>query len=141
MEHSSDRVSDGKLLHTTTYPDRAKKFREVELDGIKLDFYDPENKVIHEIKRSNKIEQAHQWQVKYYIYRLKQSGIKGVSGLLEYPTLRQTEKVELKESEKQEIQQMEHQIKQIVTLEECPQVIHSNICKNCSYYDFCYSTE
>jgi len=37
------------------------------------------------IKRSNKIERAHEWQVKYYIYVLEQTGIEGVSGILEYP--------------------------------------------------------
>jgi len=35
------------------------------------------NKVIHEIKRSNKIERAHEWQVKYYIYVLEQNRYRG----------------------------------------------------------------
>ncbi|HQI44357.1 MAG TPA: Dna2/Cas4 domain-containing protein, partial [Dysgonamonadaceae bacterium] len=25
--------------------------------------------------------------------------------------------------------------------DDCPPVIHSKICKNCSYYDFCYVEE
>ncbi|HET8572388.1 MAG TPA: Dna2/Cas4 domain-containing protein [Edaphocola sp.] len=75
MEHTSEVVADGKLLHETSYPQRAEKYTEIELpasfDGIevsgKIGFYDARKKVIHEIKRSNKVEEAHEWQVKYYI--------------------------------------------------------------------------
>ncbi|MDI9593129.1 MAG: CRISPR-associated protein Cas4, partial [Bacteroidota bacterium] len=86
MEHTSDLVYDGKLIQETTYPQRSERYEELEMGGIKIDFFDARNKVIHEIKRSNKIERAHEWQVKYYIYVLEQTGIEGVSGILEYPT-------------------------------------------------------
>jgi len=85
MEHTSDLVYDGKLIQETTYPQRSERYEELEMGGIKIDFFDARNKVIHEIKRSNKIERAHEWQVKYYIYVLEQTGIEGVSGILEYP--------------------------------------------------------
>ena len=41
------------------YPQRALKYEEIELDGIKVDFYDTKNRVIHEIKKSDKVERAH----------------------------------------------------------------------------------
>jgi CRISPR-associated exonuclease Cas4 len=142
MEQNHEHVLDGKLLHETAYSDRAKKFREVELDGIKLDFYDPAEKVIHEIKRSNKVEQAHRWQVKYYIYRLKQSGVEGVTGLLEYPTLRQTEIVTLSQEEQQQISTMEKNIIEIINRPEAPALIkQKSFCRKCAYFDFCYSAE
>lgn len=28
------------------------KYREIEMDGIKIDFYDPAGKIIHETKKS-----------------------------------------------------------------------------------------
>ena len=31
MEHTSDTVYDGKLLHETSYPQRAEKYREIDL--------------------------------------------------------------------------------------------------------------
>src|SRR5690606_32181057 len=34
----------------------------------KIDFFDTKNKVVHETKRSNKVEQAHIWQVKFYLW-------------------------------------------------------------------------
>ena len=75
MEHTSDMVYDGKLIHEQSYPQRSERYEEMEIDGIKIDYYDPRNKVIHEIKRSDKVEKAHEWQVKYYIRVLERNGI------------------------------------------------------------------
>ncbi|HOJ67101.1 MAG TPA: Dna2/Cas4 domain-containing protein [Paludibacteraceae bacterium] len=36
---------------------------------------------------------------------------------------------------------MEKEITEIIQSDDCPPVIHSKICKNCSYYDFCYVEE
>lgn len=141
MEDTSDLVYDGKLIHETSYPQRSERYEEVEIDGIKIDYYDARNKVIHEIKRSDKVEEAHVWQVKYYICVLERNGIKEVSGLLEYPTLRQTTKVELTDADRQKIAEMEKEITEIIQSDDCPPVIHSKICKTCSYYDFCYVEE
>jgi CRISPR-associated exonuclease Cas4 len=141
MEHSSDLVYEGKLLHEDSYPQRSERYEELEVDGIKLDFYDARNKVIHEIKKSDKIEQAHEWQLKYYIYVLRRSGVEDVSGILEYPSLRQTQSVELTESDIRQIVAIETDIARIVESERCPDVVFSRICKKCSYYDFCFSGE
>ena len=141
MEHSSDLVYEGKMLHETSYPQRSERYEELEIDGVKIDFYDARNKVIHEIKKSDKIEVAHQWQVKYYIYILKKNGIEGVTGLLEYPMLRQTEKVELTDQDITLILEFVKNIEQIISNEQCPSVINNKICKQCSYYEFCYVGE
>ena len=141
MEHTSDLVYDGKLIHETSYPQRSERYEEVEIDGIKIDYYDARNKVIHEIKRSDKIEPAHEWQVKYYIYVLEQNGIDGVTGILEYPELRQTTKVNLTDADKQKIKEIEEKIAQLISSDDCPTVINAKICKSCSYYDFCYVKE
>ena len=93
FEHTSDLVYEGRLIHDDSYPQRSSKYEEIEMDGIKVDFYDARNKVIHEIKKSNKVELAHEWQLKYYIYVFEKNGITGVSGVLEYPTLRKTKEV------------------------------------------------
>ncbi|MCE5331448.1 MAG: CRISPR-associated protein Cas4, partial [Bacteroidales bacterium] len=79
MEHTSDAVYEGKLIHESAYPQRPERYQEVEVAGIKIDFYDQKNKVIHEIKKSDKIEDAHEWQVKFYIYTLENIGVEGVT--------------------------------------------------------------
>lgn len=141
MEHTSDTVAQGKLIGETTYPQRAAKYTEIEINGSKIDFYDAKNKVVHEIKKSDKAEEAHEWQVKYYIWLLQQSGIEGVTGILEYPKLRQTKELQLMPSD---IVYLEIAIKQIKTIIEdshCPPVLNAKICKSCSYYDLCYVEE
>lgn len=141
MEHTSDTVAEGKLIGETTYPQRPEKYTEIEIGGSKIDFYDAKNKIIHEIKKSDSIEQAHQWQVKYYIWLLQQNGIEGVTGIIEYPKLKQTNKVELSKDDSICLEEIKQNIERIVADEKCPPVINSKICKKCSYYDFCYVNE
>lgn len=141
MEHTSETVAEGKLIGETSYPERAEKYTEVEIDGIKIDFYDAKNKVVHEVKKSDKVEKAHTAQVKYYIYKLQQNGVEGVSGLIEYPKMRQTEIVELATDDISEIKEWEKNIIAIVDSDTCPPLLNKPICKTCSYYEFCYVEE
>lgn len=141
MEHTSDLVYEGKMLHETSYPQRPERYEELEVDGIKIDFYDARNKIIHEIKKSDKIEEAHEWQVKYYIFVLEQNGVEGVTGLLEYPVIRQTAKVFLTDADRSELEETKNDLQRIVEGETCPPVIRNKICRKCSYYEFCYVDE
>jgi CRISPR-associated exonuclease Cas4 len=141
MEHTSDLVYEGKLIHESAYPQRSEKYEEIEIGGIKIDYYDAKNKVIHEIKKSDKVEIAHEWQLKYYIYILEKAGIEGVTGILEYPKLRKTDEIFLSDIDRERIEEFEIKIEEIINSEICPAKIESKICKNCSYFDFCYSGE
>lgn len=141
MEHTSDLVFEGKLIHEESYPQRSSKYEEVEMDGIKVDFYDPRNKVIHEIKKSDKVEKANEWQLKYYLYVFERNGIAGVTGILEYPVLREKDTILLSDIDRETILDMEKEIEVIIDSEECPPLEKKRICKNCSYYDFCFSRE
>ena len=141
MEHTSDTVYEGKLIHETTYPQRSAKYEEISIEGIKIDFYDAKNKVIHEIKKSPKLHEAHIWQLKYYIYILVQAGIEGVSGILEYPKERKTEEVFLSTIDVERIKEIENEITKIINSEKVPSIEKKARCKNCSYYDFCFVGE
>lgn len=141
MESTSELVYEGKLLHETSYPRRSEKYQEIELDGIKIDYYDPKNNVVHEIKKSDKHEEAHEWQVKYYLYVLEQNGIEGATGLLEYPRLHKTDEVLLTIPDREAISEMRVNIEKIIQDEHCPAKIQKTKCKNCSYFDFCWSSE
>jgi CRISPR-associated exonuclease Cas4 len=142
MEHTSELVADGKLIGETAYDRRSNKFTQVELDGIKIDFYDTQARIVHETKRGRALEAAHRAQVQYYLYKLRQHGVADASGIIEYPDLRKTESVPpLTEADVREIEQWEQAVLQIAAQETCPPAIRKPICKNCSYYDFCYSGE
>jgi len=141
MEHTSEVVADGKLLHETSYPQRADKYTEISIDGVKIDFYDAKNKVIHETKRSNSVEKAHEWQLKYYIYVLKKNGIDGVTGILEYPKLRITEEMVLSDEDIAYIEGIIPEIESIMIATTCPPRIKKGLCKSCAYFDFCWIEE
>lgn len=141
FEHTSDLVYEGKLIHEDSYPQRSSKYEEIEIDGIKVDYYDAMHKVIHEVKKSDKIETAHEWQLKYYLYVFEQNGIVDCSGVLEYPTLRQTKRVVLSDLDKALLEEMKDDIFKIIYSDTCPSKEKKRICKNCSYYDFCYTEE
>lgn len=141
FEHTSDLVYEGKLIHEVTYPQRPERYEELEIEGIKIDFYDAKNKVIHEIKKSNKVETAHEWQVKYYIYVLERNGINGVSAILEYPLLRKTKEIILSSIDKEELEKIVSDIRRIISQDNCPPPINNKICKSCSYFEFCYVNE
>lgn len=141
MEHTSDAVYDGKLIHRGSYPQRSERYEEVAIEGIKVDYFDAKRRVIHEIKRSDKMEKAHEWQVKYYIYVFERNGIEGCAGLLEYPMMRQTMPVEITDKDREEIRRIEQDISDIIESDVCPPLSKKHICKSCSYYDFCFTTE
>lgn len=141
MEHTSDAVAEGKFIHETSYPQRAEKYTEIEIGGSKIDFYDAKNKIIHEVKKSDSIEDAHVWQVKYYIWLLKQNGIEEVTGIIEYPKLKLKNEVTLSKEDAIHIENVKQHIEKIVADDKCPPRINSKICKKCSYYDFCYVEE
>ena len=82
MEHTSDLVYEGKLIHEESYPQRSIRYEEIEIEGIKVDYYDTGNKVIHELKKSNKVECAHEWQLKYYIYIFERNGIQEIRSFM-----------------------------------------------------------
>lgn len=141
MEQNSDLVYAGKLIHEESYPQRPERYEEIEIDGVKVDFYDAKRKVIHEIKKSDKVEQAHEWQLKYYLYVFERNGIDDVSGILEYPKLRKTAEVFLSDVDREMICNFELKIREIIGNETCPPLEKKGICRNCSYFDFCYAGE
>ncbi|MCB9290695.1 MAG: CRISPR-associated protein Cas4 [Lewinellaceae bacterium] len=142
MEHTSEVVYEGKLIGETTYNERAVSNRQVELDGVKIDYYDPKTKTVHETKKSDKMEGAHVAQVKYYLYILNRNGINGAQGLIEYPRLRERTRVEFDpENDGAEVESWLADIGRILGQEQCPPVLNKPVCKRCSYYDFCYSGE
>lgn len=141
MEHTSDLVTEGKLVHETSYPNRAAKYEEVSIGGSKIDFYDPKAKIIHEIKKSEAKEDAHIWQVKYYIYLFEREGIEGVSGMIEYPLLRETFRVELEDADRERLKKIIGEIRELVQMEECPIRLPKKKCGQCSYFEFCYVEE
>jgi len=134
MENQSELVELGKLLHESTY---LREEKEISIGPIKIDFIDNQG-IIHEIKKSAKMEKAHIWQLKYYIWFLSEMGIRGLSGELNYPKLRKTETVYLEADDTSKISEIIDSIHHICQSEDCPEVLNKAFCQQCSYYELCY---
>jgi len=135
LEEGHENVQIGKLLDKSSYS-REKKNRLFD-GAINIDFI-RDWKILHEVKKSKKMEEANIWQLKYYIYYLRKANIQIEKGILDYPKLRSREDVELTLEDELKIEKILEKIKELAKLKEPPNVIESKICKNCAYYEFCY---
>lgn len=134
FESDNEDVKIGKIVDETTYKSR-KKHILID-DTINID-YISEHRMLHEVKKSKKIEEAGIWQLKYYLYYLKQKGVTGLQGRIDYPLLKQSVEVELKTDDILTLEKVILDIKNITQSELPPQSIDKSFCKSCAYYDFC----
>lgn len=136
MEHMSELVELGKLIHETSY---TRERKEIQIERIKIDFSGKEG-IIHEVKKSSKLEAAHRYQLLYYLYYLKQKGITDLKGILHYPKLRQKVEVELTPEAEKKLEEILKKMGEILQSEKPPPRLEKmSICKKCSYYELCYT--
>lgn len=141
LEGESELVLEGRFIHKSSFQQRPDRYREVAIEGVKIDYFDPVEKLVREVKKSDKLEVGHVAQLKYYLYVLENNGLEGVRGILEYPKMRHRHPVELTVQDRQQIPKAVAEIREIVSLETCPPVINKPFCKHCAYHDFCYIEE
>ncbi len=134
MEQNSELVALGKLLHENSYK---REEKEVQIGPIKIDFIG-KDRVIHEVKKTPSIEEAHTWQLKYYLWYLKQLGVENLKGEIDYPKLKKRTEIVLSKEDEEQIIKIIKEIEQIVNSPEIPQIINKSRCKKCSYYELCY---
>jgi len=139
LEHENEAVLIGRLIHKEAYRNRPKKYKELDLGIVKLDQYDPKLGVIHEMKKSPKLEHIHILQLKYYLWIAEQTGMKANKGILEYPKYRRTKEINLSDEDREKFPIILKEIQQIVASPHCPPLIRKTYCKTCAYHDFCYS--
>lgn len=138
MEQRSELVAEGKFIEERSYRQRAERWKEIQIEGCKIDYFDPKRGIVREVKKSAKHESAHIAQVKYYLYVLERNGIKVSHGLLEYPRLRETEEVWLQLGDREEIAAWEIRIRALLAQKICPSLEKKTLCKRCAYREFCF---
>lgn len=135
MERENERVQIGKIVHENSY---ARKKKEITIDDkIVLDWQ--EDGVIHEVKLSDKMEAAHEFQLLYYIFYLKQKGVENLRGQIDYPKMRQTQEVFLTPEREAELIEVLGEIQTITERRQAPQVEFMKICNSCAYAELCWS--
>lgn len=135
MEQGNENVAIGKSIDEETYK-RDKK--HINIDNIiNIDFIRSKG-VLHEVKKSKKIEEASILQVKYYLYFLKKRGVENIKGKIDYPLLKQSVEIELTDEDIIMIEEVLDDIQKIVQLRNVPKLEKKRICKACAYYDLCF---
>jgi len=135
MEHESDLVRLGRLVHETRFP---RKLKEIQVGRIKIDFFDRKYEV-HEIKKSRRMEKAHVYQLLYYLYYLKHEAGVEAKGVLNYPLTRRRVEVELTQEKEQELEGILGEMHSLVSLGKPPPPLWVPYCKYCSYHELCWS--
>ncbi len=137
LEQTSDLVKSGKIIHETSY--QQKKKEHVIDSNIAIDFVKRGDVLIlHEIKKSSKLEKAHKCQLLYYLYYLQKE--KGIScrGEIDYPLERRKLEVSLSEDAAKEIESILAGISRILPLPKPPAPEKRRYCRKCSYFQFCW---
>ena len=135
MEQGNENVEIGKAIDEETYR-RDKK--HINIDNIiNIDFIRSRG-ILHEVKKSNKIEEASILQVKYYLYFLKKKGVEDIKGKIDYPLLKQSIDIDLTDEDIVMIEEILEDIQKIVSLKNPPSLEKKRICKSCAYYDLCF---
>ena len=135
MEDGNENVKLGKIIDEETYK-RDKK--HINIDNIiNIDFIRSKG-ILHEVKKSNKIEEASILQVKYYLYYLKEHGVNNIKAKIDYPILKQSIDVELTEEDVRDIEVILKEIESIVSMKKPCDLQKKRICKSCAYYDLCF---
>lgn len=135
MEQGNENVEIGKILDEETYK-RDKK--HINIDNIiNIDFIRSKG-VLHEVKKSKKIEEASILQVKYYLYFLNKRGVTDIKGKIDYPLLKQSVDIELSKEDITMIEDVLKDINVIVNKTNPPILEKKKICRSCAYYDLCF---
>ncbi len=135
MEKESDLVKLGSLLHRETF---LRDEKDVMIEPIAIDVVRGKNGEITvvEVKRSERMEKAHIFQVAYYLYFLEKLGIKA-KGQISYPKKKKVVDVILDEKMREEVEKALREIEETVR-GEIPKPVYRSFCRKCAYYELCF---
>ena len=107
----------------------------INVDFIKL----TDNVEIHEVKKTQKMEKSHEFQLLYYMHYLKnEKDIDNIKGFLDYPKNRKKVEIFLTKEKESELLNVIDEINNI-NENEMPKPKKSRICRKCAYFEFCFS--
>jgi len=135
MEAENENVMLGKLLDESSYK---KNDKHINIDNvINIDFI-KEHRELHEIKKSKAIEEAAIWQVKYYLYYLKQRGVSDITAKIDYPLIKKNIVVELTDEDQLRLEEIIKEITDIKSQLLPTRFEKQKICYKCAYHDLCF---
>ena len=151
MEQESEAVALGRLIDETSYERRRKEIllTAEAPDGTplvgKVDWARLQEGTLHETKKSRAVEDAHKWQLRFYLWLLKLSGVTRADGtpfrgIINYPKLRRTEPVKLLPEHEERLAEIVAALRAIAVQETPPPRIDKrSFCKKCAFEELCYA--
>lgn len=150
MEQESTTVALGRQIDEDSYEREHKEIRlaaespsGIPLIG-KVDWAGLDAGVLHETKKSASAEEAHKWQLRFYLWLLTLNGVTGpegerFTGELNYPKQRRTEPVVLSDAHVERLQQIVQSLDELSrTRSPPPRREDSAFCRRCAFEELCY---
>ncbi len=135
LEKENENVKLGKLIHKKSF---SREEKDVRLGPIAFDFVRKGDKLeLHETKKSSKMEEAHEFQVLYYLYYLEDQGV-DAEAVIHFPEERKKERLILSDEKVERVEEVLEEIEEIKEMENMPDAEKSKICDKCAYYEFCW---
>lgn len=150
MEQESDAVALGRMIDRTSYTRRDKAL-ELDVEGPggvpltgKIDGANLREGVLHEVKSSRAVEDAHRMQLRFYLWLLRLAGVtradgQPFTGQLDYPTLRRTEAVALTDAD---VDRLTGIVADLTALADAPtppeRLARRRFCAACAFEELCY---
>jgi len=127
----------GRIIAEESY---RREVKEISFGSIKIDLIKKRDGELWvcEIKKSSKFLKPAQMQLAFYLMQLKKQGIFAKGELLIPKEKKKIKLVFTKELEK-ELEEAISEIKKIILFDKPPPPEKNKFCKNCSYYEFCWS--
>lgn len=150
MEQESTAVALGRHIDQTSY-DRERK--EIHLTAEapndtplvgKVDWAQLDAGVLHETKKSASAEEAHRWQLRFYLWLLKLNNVTGPGGTpfrgeINYPRKRRTEEVFLEQHHAERLQEIVDALRALSeTSTPPPRRPDRSFCRRCAFEELCY---
>ena len=155
MEQESEAVALGRLLDESSYGRSDKHITlhaELPPEGDapavalvgKVDRANLSQGVLHETKKGRACEEAHVWQLRFYLWLLWLNDVRRAdgrpfTGQLDYPALRRTEAVTLSKEKTAFLANTSRQIAQLYAQPTPPpRIMQRNFCRKCAFEELCY---
>jgi len=142
MERENENVQIGRLLDQESYKREQKAIaldERVVIDWIETKVNPDGSLMLHEVKKSRAVEEAHRLQMLYYLYYLKSKGV-AARGQIDYPLLKKTEQIELTPETEAELRVALREIEHIVESKDVPpRLTKKRFCEKCAYFELCWS--
>ena len=126
----------GRLIHENSYSREKKGFETL---GMKIDLIRKKGGrlIVAEVKKTSRFLKSATMQLAYYLFRLREMGIK-TSGELLIPKEKKRIKVELTPELEQELESAFIKMREITSNDRPPPAKKIGFCTRCAYREFCW---